>query len=500
MIIILVVAVFLRFYHLSTLPPGLYPDEAANGQDIIRMIENHDFRAIYDTNGPRESLFIIAQGIFVYLGKILNINAWNFTPLSLRIAPAIIGVLTVWGMYFMSKEMFKDKNLGLISAAAMAVSSWHVQFSRNGFRAIMLPFALVFIFYFFIKAYREGKLKDYLWFGVFLAVGFYTYLSIRMIPLVFGAFLIWTFFFDKKFLRKNFKKLLWLGGTFLVLMIPMLISFVQDPSLIAGRASTSIFNPELNNGSALKTFLSNIWAEVKMFNFSGDNNFRHNLGGTPMLDAAVGVFFWIGAAITVKGWKKLENFTLLMLFGAMSLPMILTAESIPHALRLVGVMPVVFVFIALGLTWLAGKIKNKRIQHAFIVLVIIASGIFSYNKYFVDFPSHVEAYDAYTEDMVSIGNDLKENGKERTNILVVGEFGTKTIDFLIYDSGISYQRYETYNLDDEFILPDGDMKIFVQKDWLDAARAGFAQSGNWFNFTPVKSEFDGRVIYYVYER
>ncbi|MDD3480655.1 MAG: glycosyltransferase family 39 protein [Patescibacteria group bacterium] len=499
LLLILFVAAFLRFYQLNSIPPGLYPDEAANGLDIIRMMDDGDFRAIYDTNGPRESLFFFAQGLFVFLGKTFNISSLDFTPLALRIAPAFIGVLTVWGTYLMAKEFFRDKQVGLIAAAAMAVSAWHIQFSRNGFRAIMLPMALTFMFYFFIKAYREGKLKDYLWFATFLAIGFYTYLSIRMIPLVFGALFVWLLVFDKGFVKKNIKKLLYTGALFLALLIPLFISFAGDITLLAGRASTSIFNPEFNNGSPALTFLDNIKKEVLMFNFAGDENFRHNFGGAPMLDIAVGIFFWIGATISVIRWKKLEHFTLIMLFVAMSLPMILTAEGIPHALRLVGVMPVVFIWVALGIKWVADRIKPKNIRYAFIVLILLLSGVLGFKRYFIDFPNTLEAHEAYSEDMVAIANDLTENGQGRQNILVVGEFGTKTIDYIIDDKNVSYLRYETYNIADNLELSGDSYTIYVQENWLGEAERGFLSAGYWFDLEPVKSEFDGRVLYYKYE-
>ena len=63
---ILLLAVFFRFWQLNHLPPGLHPDEAANGLDIFRMRDHHDFRVLYNTNGPREALFFYLQAIFPY--------------------------------------------------------------------------------------------------------------------------------------------------------------------------------------------------------------------------------------------------------------------------------------------------------------------------------------------------------------------------------------------------------------------------------------------------
>jgi 4-amino-4-deoxy-L-arabinose transferase-like glycosyltransferase len=498
LILILVVATFLRFYKLDVLPPGLYPDEAANGHDVISIIENHEFRAIYDTNGPREALFIYFQALFVWLGSFFKITALNFTALSLRIAPAIIGVLSVWSVYLFSKELFKNKEIGLISASAMAVSAWHIQFSRNGFRAIMLPLALSLLFYFFIKAYRDKQRRDYILFGAMLAFGFYTYLSIRMVPFIFIAFLAWTFFFDRKFLKENFNNILWAGGAFLVLLIPMLIHFVQVPADIFGRASTSIFNPDLNNGSSLLTLLNNIKKEILMFNFSGDLNFRHNLGGSPMLDIVTGIFFWVGFAVSLINIKKIEHYLLLAWLGAMSLPMILTAEGIPHALRLVGIMPVVFIWIAVGVYEVSKRLKNKTVKYAFLTIVLFTAGFLGFQKYFIDFPARAEARDAYTEDMVYMANDLNDAPDGRVNYLVTGEFGLKTVQFLTHPKNPTMVQLETYEIRNQFRPKGLYYKVFVTPQWLEQVRDELTLLGYDFEFTPVYSKVDGRTLYYVY--
>lgn len=499
LLVILAVAIFLRFYKLDVLPPGLYPDEAANGQDVIRILENRDFRAVYDTNGPRESLFIFLQAFFVFLGKSLNVAALNFTALSLRIAPAIIGVITVWAIYLFGKELTKSKMVGTVAAAALALSSWHIQFSRNGFRAVMLPLMLCLIFYFFIRAYRDGKLKDYLWFGAFLGLGFYTYLSIRMLPLAFGAFILWTFIFDKKFLRDNYKKILWALGAFTFVMIPMLIHFVQVPADIFGRASTSIFNPELNNGSAILTLLDNIKKELLMFNFAGDENFRHNVAGLPMLELGTGIFMWIGLGLSILKIKKIEHFLLLALFGAMSVPMIMTAEGIPHALRLVGAIPVVFVWIGIGMEKASSWIKNQTVRYSALVLMIALAGYASFVKYFVTFPESLGAHEAYTEDMVSMAERINSTESVGTNYMITGEFGLKTVYFLTHPKNPDIVQLETYELAGNFNPRDPNHKVYISAGWYDDAARELSDMGYTYDFKEVKSSFDGRTLYYVSE-
>lgn len=495
-ITIIAVSIILRFWKLGSIPPGLHPDEAANGQDVIRMIENHQFQAIYDTNGPREALFLYVQGVFVWLGHILKIAALNFTPLSLRIAPAIIGVLTVWGIYLLGKELF-NKNVGLFASAAMAVSAWHIQFSRNGFRAIMAPLALVFLFYFFTKAYRNKKLKDFILTGVFLAMGFYTYLSFRMVPLILGALLIYITITQRKFIKDNLKNILYMVLVFLLLMLPMFVHFYHVPADILGRASTSIMNPEINGGSPFGALVKNIVKTMMMFNFSGDANWRHNVATLPMLDIFTGVLFWIGLGVTLWRFKKIEYFLLIMWFGAMSLPEVLTAEGIPHALRMVGTMPVVFLWIALGLDLVFSKIKSKYIPIVGIFMILVISGAIGFSRYFIIFPNSGDAGEAYAEDMVGIANDVNAADPSRQNILIVGEYGTKTVNFITHSTNHAWTRYEARDLSGLKI--DKNSRVFIQRDWIDEAKVNLQNLGYVGRFDSVKSNIDQRTIYYIFE-
>jgi 4-amino-4-deoxy-L-arabinose transferase-like glycosyltransferase len=499
LLLILITATFLRFYQLSTLPPGLHPDEAANGLDIINMIEHHQFAAIYDTNGPREALFFYFQAIFVWIGKITGWTALNFTPLSLRIAPAIIGALTVWGTYLLGKELF-CRNVGLFASAAMAVSAWHIQFSRNGFRAIVAPLALVFLFYFFIKAYKTAQTKYYVFTGIALASGFYTYLSFRMTPLILAALGVYILIEDKNFVQKYWKNILYLAAAFLIVMIPMFVHFYHVPADLAGRSSVSIFNKELNNGSPIKTFGGNILKTAGMFNFKGDANFRQNLGDTPMLDPIVGILLWLGVIIILFNLLKIEYFLLLMWAGAMALPELLTAEGIPHALRIVGIMPVVFLAVGIGLDWLINKLKWQKFSEIVVILLLIASGSLGFYKYFIAFPALGASGEAYAEDMVGIANDINQADSSRENLLIIGEYGSKTVEYITHATGHNWARFEARDVNRLLVLPDGSYKIFVQKDWYDQTKSNLETIGFIQNLSPVKSKIDGRVIYYEYQK
>jgi predicted membrane-bound mannosyltransferase len=142
------IAIFFRFYQLELVPPGLYPDVAINGTDAIESLKTGQFKLFYPGNNGREGLFIWFDALSIYL--------FGAGIYALKFPAALAGTLTVIGLYLLGKELFgkKGENAALLASFFLAVSFWPVNFSRIGFRAILVPLCLVFAFYFFTKGFR----------------------------------------------------------------------------------------------------------------------------------------------------------------------------------------------------------------------------------------------------------------------------------------------------------------------------------------------------------
>src|SRR3989338_618620 len=174
-LVIMLVAVVFRFQHITTTPPGLYPDEAMNGNNALEAIKTGDYKVYYPENNGREGLFINIQA--------QSIKLFGNTPWALRVVSALFGTLTVLGLYFLTRKLF-NWQIAAMSSFFLATSFWHVLFSRIGFRAIMAPFFLVWGLYFFWKGKSSTKLFDFAISGLFLGLGFYSYIAYRVMPLV----------------------------------------------------------------------------------------------------------------------------------------------------------------------------------------------------------------------------------------------------------------------------------------------------------------------------
>ena len=131
MVACLLAAAALRFPELTTIPPGLHFDEAANAI-LAGDIGLRGARPIFipSYTGKESLFFYLAGGMMALLGE--SIFALRFTA-------ALLGLLTVAVTYRLGGALLRDRRVGLLAAVLLATSFWHLLFSRLGFRAVSQP-------------------------------------------------------------------------------------------------------------------------------------------------------------------------------------------------------------------------------------------------------------------------------------------------------------------------------------------------------------------------
>jgi len=435
LIIILSIACFFRLWKLDSIPPGLYPDVAMNGTDAISAIKNNDFKVFYTENNGREGLFINLIGISF---MVFGISIW-----SLRIVSALIGIFTVLGIYLFAKEIFeyaKIKNyqfIAVISSFFLAISFWHVNFSRMGFRAIFTPFILVFSLYFLFKGFRTKKILNLIIAGTIFGLGFHTYISFRLaiFLLAFLLFVWMLIYYKEKNLKKFFLLAFLLFVFIFIAALPIGLYFMQHSQDFISRATgVSVFSQP----NPIKSFIISFMVHLGMFNFYGDPNWRHNIAASPLLFWPIGIMFLAGLYISIKNFfssLKNKNYRIFLLYSTilawlvvMILPSALTYEGIPHALRSIGVIPAAFLLAAIGAeaTYrnLSKKITKEKLK-PFLLLGLIIFLLYSfygeYKRYFVMWGQNPALKGAFAQDLYDIGNYLNSLPDDTKMYVVVNE-------------------------------------------------------------------------------
>lgn len=433
---ILAVAAFFRLYKLDVYPPGLYPDEAMNGNNAVQSIETGNYKIFYPENNGREGLFIALQTI--------SIRIFGATPYALRVVSAIAGILTVLGLYLLTRKLF-NWQVASIASFLLAVLFWHVVFSRMGFRAIMAPLLVTWGTYFFWKAIATSHLRHFVISGLLWGLGFYTYISFRIMPLmlVFAVLAYWhAVWRDTKHKRYLYLRLKLIEGFALFMLVllgivlPLAWHFYVQPQDFLGRLDkVSVFS----QGNPILTILKNTVQTLGMFNFVGDHNWRHNFSGKPELFLPIGIFFVLGFFKSilrlVQVYQKHRHFPpvhvlLLSWFGLGLLPVILSTEGIPHALRAIIVTPVVCIFAAEGLWWMFEYARDEKHGHRIhiahsnvavfaLVTFLLAIGGYEFKAYFYDYAPRPEVRAEFNQNYVDVAHKLLALPQSRIKYLLV---------------------------------------------------------------------------------
>lgn len=453
---ILLLAFVVRVTNIEQIPVGLYPDEAANGVDALHAIETGNFQVFYPANFGREGLFINIQAFFISL--------FGNTVTGLKFASILFGTLSVLGVYLLAKELFHRRGAGLIAAFMLATSYWAINFSRIGFRAIMVTFLLSFAFYFFFRGLRTHKWYDFLLSGLIFGLGLHTYIAFRVAPLILVLLLPILMLSYERFLKRFWKHgLIFLLGAFIA-AAPMLYHFfISNPDDFASRSShISVFNPEVNHGNLGATIAKTFSLSLLKYNFWGDQNWRHNYPPYPVLDPFVGTFFLAGflfviwQTVTLLGRRLREgdrdlrlvtNAFLLITFFVMLIPEFLTDEGLPHALRSIGTQAPVFLMAALAAFWVLNKALRsqpgtKLALLSLLIITLASSATWNLTKYFGFFPYNVHASGYFNENYRNMASYLLSLPDTTHKYVLINERGENNrFDLPVFAHPIYYLTY-----------------------------------------------------------
>lgn len=460
----IILAIGFRFYDITHYPPGLFPDQAANGEDVLLILDG-DARPFYPRGNGREALFFYLQAASI---KMFGIGVWPMFA-----ASAAVGVATVVAVYFATRVFF-GRLAGLLAALFLATSHWHVTLSRTGFRAIMIPlFVAAFTAFagYSIQAVRERKIGLSLLHaalaGAAFAAGFYTYIAYRiMLGVVLGMFIFLLLAaLHPKIGFPHLKRYRWQVSvavlTALIVIAPFVAYFIQQPDAFVGRAGqVSVFSPDLQReyggGKLLPTILYSLRETLlSFFAGGGDLNWRHNVAGFPLLNPLVGLLFLLGLAWAIHGlvevgykiWRGEELHLdmvfpyLLLLLAGMLVPVITTAEGMPHGLRSIGLVAPMFILAGTAgsvcLYWVWYKVGQPVVRTALLgsaAGVVLVGMVYDGSLYFLIARNTAAAHYAYRADLTEVAEYINEYHRQQPDsprpYLALDKFSLQTVHFL----------------------------------------------------------------------
>jgi len=423
-IVLMLLATALRLWKLGEIPPGLTSDEASLGYNAYSI-----FKTGRDEYG--ELLPIVFKsfgdykpGLYVYLTipfiAVMGLNEW-----AVRLPSAIAGIVAVFLVYMFVLRLFKKDQhktphinhhtIAIVAAAMIAVSPWHLQFSRGAWEVnVALTLTLAGIYYFFTALYNN---KYVILSAFFFALTLVTYQGAKLSTLIILTLLALVYF--NKVKRFNLKAIIISIVVALVIALPALTSFSKGQT---GRLSVfSVFSYPRSE-EYLNDFLRQDKEKVgdfkyylyhteglnflrgvmgRYFNhfstrflfFEGDySNPRHSPPNHGMLFIPDIIFLITGLIVILKDLKRPSLFILLW-FLLSPLPAVLSRDQV-HAVRSLNFIIPAVVIMSIGFIYLLKVAKNNcnkilaGVVYFILFLVYLVSFIYYFDSYYVHLPVH----------------------------------------------------------------------------------------------------------------
>ncbi len=385
-------AALLRFVGLGHNPPALNWDEVAIGWNAYSILETGKdeygavfpltFRSFDDYKSP----------LYIYLTSVA-IMLFGKTEFAIRFTSAFFGTLTVIIFYFFTKRLLKTAstdpiwqnriaNVALFGTGIMAISPWHVHFSRVAFEANIALFFEILGTLLFLRWVERRKYSTIIFSVLAYAAALYSYASAR---LIIALLLVGYGIYFHKVLFKAKKQVSLAIICALIVSIPLIMQMYQgvgfarfNATTILGKNVIEIFTR--NDTLAKEDFdAGNGWLSSKVHNFripiatnviqnylyhynygflfnSADLP-RHQIPGFGLLYLWQLPLIAIGAVFLIKNRKQINAVLPLWWLFIAPIPAALTWQ-VPHAIRALAMLPIFSVLSGLGL-WAFFKWMQK---------------------------------------------------------------------------------------------------------------------------------------------
>lgn len=237
LILIIVLAFLLRFYLLGKNPPSINTDEAAIGYNAYSILKTGRdeygqflplaFRSFDDYKPP----------LYIYL-TVPAVAVFGLTEYAVRFPGAAMGVMAVFFVYFLFNRLFHRPRLGLLCSFFVAISPWHLIYTRSAFESGALVFFTAAAVYFFFKG--QDRKFYYLPSILFFGLSPFLYQSAKAFTPLLVGLLLFFFIWLKNYAVKS--KII-ISVIYVLILVPGLLTLISPEGSLRFQGM-SIFNDQ----------------------------------------------------------------------------------------------------------------------------------------------------------------------------------------------------------------------------------------------------------------
>lgn len=476
---ILALAAVLRLWGLSIDPPHLASDEAALGYNAYSILKTGR-----DEHG--ELLPVVFKsfgdwkpGLYVYL-DVPFVALLGLNEFSTRLPGALSGIIAVWLVYLLTGEIFRNgekwrRPTQLFASFFLAISPWHLQFTRGAWEVgISLTLTIAGI-YFFLRALRDkekylisSETNLFIFSALCFALTLWAYQGAKFSTAIILVGLVTLFYQGlARLSRGTLLKGIVLG---LIISLPVLISVFDGKtgrinvfSLLSYRQPDEYVQQILQQDETSKDswqyllyhseplyFVNGVIARLthhfsgRFLFFEGDwANKRHSVPNNGVLLVLDSLFLIVGLIVLARLVPKAQ--VLLLAFWLLSspLPAALSRDEI-HGVRSFNMVVPLAIIMALGasclLRWIGKSGKVVKVISFIFVLSYLVNFIYYLDGYWVHSPFHNSqawqyGYKQVVEQVAAVKGQYDE-------VVVKQDYTQPYIFFLFYQKydPVRYQK------------------------------------------------------------
>lgn len=408
--LIFLLALILRFYQLGLNPPSLDWDETAHGYNAYSILKTGK-----DEYGYKLPLFFRSfddykPPMYTYL-VVPAVAIFGLNDFAVRFPSALLGSLTVVFTYLMVSEILKKRQIALLCALFLAISPWHLQFSRVAFETNSAIFWSVLGTWAFLKGVRASGLKLALYLStasIAFGANLFMYHNARVFIPLYSVILLVLF---RKALLKNWKMLIVpavIALIFCSALIPILTSISGQlrykGTSIFGDVSPLYKNSQLIDDDShteqellakvihnrrfvyipilIGNYLSHLSPTYLFFTADMDRHHAPQIGLLYLLDLP---FLLAGIYFLIKNKSEIKSKIIIISWFLLAPVASSVTWGVPHSLRSEIYLPTFQIFTAIGVYYL---ILNSRIRFSKQVYLLLLTLNFTFylHQYYVHMP------------------------------------------------------------------------------------------------------------------
>jgi len=429
-IFLFISASFFRFYRIEDIPFGLNNDAAWEGSAALDILRGNLSPYLpYAVQGWRgEGFFRLMVTVFTYfMGPV---------PLVIKLPSAIWGLLTIIPLYFLIRLLF-EKKLAFITTFFVATSGWHITMSKSGWRAIGAPLFSLAAFYFLFKALKTQGKSKFVLAGVMLSSSLYTYDAARILPPFLAFWLILLALTKKKFIKTHFTGLILMSISSLIVVFPLLFYAIQHWSNFISRGDFLFVGHQIQKIGSLSPLWNNLKTSALLFNYRANGN--DFFIDEPLVDQPTSWLLPIGFLIALIKVVKNRDKNYLFIFLFFLFFLIPGILSIPNGNRVIGTLPVVYFFAALGLLAISDLIarfwgSKKKLVGSLAIFAFLASiTLTTYQNYLGSERRELPGF--YPETYITLDYLSQLKDKNDYDFYFTDNFPRELLTFLLYNPG-----------------------------------------------------------------